>query len=151
VAGLLFFKQYCEFKGIQKGTTRLASYCDNKDAVRLGQLTVNPWYSPNTTMRPNWDAYSQAHVLQKEIANIVKIVPCQHVKAHQDKEKSFDELDWPAKLNYWADAEATKALKEFPSNEQHVWHPFPTCTAYLEVNGKICMAKNIKLLEEWVN
>jgi hypothetical protein len=151
LAGLLFFKRYCEFKDIRKGTTRIASYCDNKDAVRLGQPTVNPWYSPNTTMRPNWDAYSQAHTIQTEISKIVKIDPCLHVKAHQDKEKPFEELEWPAKLNYWADAEATKALKEFRSKEQHVWHPFPMCTAYLEVNGRICMAKNIKLLDEWVN
>ena len=129
MAGLLFFKQYCKFKEIQKGRTRLASYCDNKDVVRLGQLSINPWYSPNTTMRPNLDAYSQAHQLQKEISSIVKIVPCKHVKAHQDKDKPFVELDWPAQLNYLADEEATKALKEFPVEEQHTWLPFPTCTA----------------------
>jgi hypothetical protein len=73
------------------------------------------------------------------------------VKAHQDKEKPFEELDWAAKLNCWADEQATKALQEYPDGEQHFWHPFPCCEAYLEVNGRICTAKSIKILEDWVN
>ena len=71
-------------------------------------------------MKPNWDAYSQAFLLQQEMSQIIKIAPCQHVKAHQDREKPFEELDWPAKLNYWADEEATKALKSFPNKEEHI-------------------------------
>jgi hypothetical protein len=151
VAGLLFLKRFCEFHKITHCRKSLSSFCDNKDAVRLAQLTVNPWYSPNTTMRPNWDAYSQAFQLQKDLQNIMKIVPCQHVKGHADKDKAFEDLTWPEELNYWADIEATKALKEHPPEEEYIWHPFPTCPAYLEVNGTIRMAKSIKLLEDWVN
>jgi hypothetical protein len=151
VAGLLFLKRFCDFNNISKSKKLLASFCDNKDAVRLAQPTVNPWYSPNTTMRPNWDAYSQAFRLQQDLQSIMKIDPCQHVKGHADKEKEFKDLTWPEELNYWADIEATKALKEHPDGEEHIWYQFPTCTAYLEVNGTIKMAKSIKFLEDWIN
>ena len=55
VAGLLFLKRYCEYKHIPNGNKVLGSYCDNKDAVKLSQLKHDPWYSPNTTMKPNWE------------------------------------------------------------------------------------------------
>jgi hypothetical protein len=112
VAGLLFLKQFCKFNKITKSKKSLASFCNNKDAVCLAQLTVNPWYSPNTTMRPNWDAYSQAFQIQKDLQTIMKIDPCQHMKGHADKDKAFKDLTWPEELNYWADIEATKARKE---------------------------------------
>jgi hypothetical protein len=102
-------------------------------------------------MKPNWDAYAQAHKIQTDQGSHFKINPCQHVKAHQDREKPFEELDWAAKLNFWADEQATIALKDFPEGSQHDWHPFPCCEAYLEVNGKICTAKSIQILEDWVN
>lgn len=79
------------------------------------------------------------------------MAPCQHVKAHQDKDTPFDDLSWPAKLNYWADEQATQALDEFPLGEETNWWPLPVCKAYLEVNGRICTAKGIQHLEEWVN
>ena len=95
VAGLLFLKQFCEYNKITKCRKSLASFCDNKDAVRLAQLTVNPWYSPNTTMKANWDAYSQAFKLQEELQGMMKIDPCQHVKGRADKDKAFEDLTWP--------------------------------------------------------
>ena len=127
------------------------SYCDNKDAVKLSQPTINPWYSPNATMKPNWDAYAQAHEVQKEVGTYFKINPCEHVKAHQDRDTEFEKLDWPAKLNCWADEQATRALNEYPENEVQNWEPFPVCAAYLEVNGKICMSRSMQILEDWVN
>jgi hypothetical protein len=102
-------------------------------------------------MKPNWDAYSQAFQLQTEIQGMMKIDPCQHVKGHADKDKAFEDLTWPEELNYWADIEATKALNGHPPGEEHNWYPFPTCTAYLEVNGTIQTAKSIKNLEDWIN
>ena len=118
VAGFLFLKRYCEYVECNKSRKTIESYCDNKDAVRLAQKGVNPRYSPNTTMRPNWDAFTQVHDIIEELHSVFVLVqPCQHVKAHQDDEKPFHKLSWPAKMNCWADKQATIILNNYEDSE----------------------------------
>ena len=157
VAGLLFLNRYCEYIGCKTSRKTLESYCDNMDAVRLSQPTVNPWYSPGTTLKPNWDAYTQAHVLTKDLQKVLQFVePCQHVKGHQDDEVEFEDLSWQAKMNVYADDQATIMLDNYPKTtkaDKKRWRELllPACPAYLVVNGTVETAKALEALDEWVN
>jgi hypothetical protein len=152
LSAMLFLYHYAKFMGCHQSPVKIRFFCDNENVVNHDSSDKDPWYSPSTTMSPNWDIYTQLHITKKEF---IKIFPnttaCQHVRGHQDQSKPIHTLHWTAQLNCRCDTLASEILQKYDPKQQEIMYPLPSCPAYLLCNKTYITSKSIKHIEDLTN
>jgi hypothetical protein len=127
---LLFFT---DSKSLISKVTSLRSYGDEL------YPSIHTW--------PHADALLQIQEAAKDIRPIQ--LDMHHVKAHQDDEKDYEELEDNEKLNYHCDILATEAMVKCEKTKRIIKiTPFPACKVYLEENGDLINANEQQRLRQ---
>jgi hypothetical protein len=117
---------------------RIRYYTDSKSMIdkqrTLGHYTE--WYASIHSW-PHADALMQIKAAANDIFPLV--VDFIHVKAHQDDNREYDELQDDAKLNKQCDDLATEQLERMEAeNRLPRFNTLPACSVYLETkNGLV--------------
>ena len=152
LALFIFVKRYAEFMGIRKSKRIFRTYCDNSHVIKYDHEENDPYYSPGTTMKPNWDIYTQVDAIKKDITTVFEdIKPCIHIKGHQDNDKDRNKLPWPVQLNCRCDDLATEILDSYDATEQDRKYPLQVCKEYLVCNSTWITSNPIKYIKDLTN
>jgi hypothetical protein len=152
LSAMLFLFHYAKFIGCHQSPAKIRFFCDNENVVNHDSSDNDPWYSPSTTMSPNWDIYTQLHITKKEFTTIFpNTTACQHVRGHQDQSKPIHTLHWTAQLNCRCDTLASEILQKYDPKQQEIMYPLPSCPAYLMCNKTYITSKSIKHIEDLTN
>ena len=117
---------------------RIRYYTDSKSMIdkqrTLGHYTE--WYASIHSW-PHADALMQIKAAANDILPLV--VDFMHVKAHQDDNREYDELEDDAKLNKQCNDLATEQLERMEAeNRLPRFNTLPACSVYLETkNGLV--------------
>ena len=109
-------------------------YCDNKSMVqKTNQSPTNLddiW--PNSTLESDWDILAEIwqSLLEMDEDSRPNIV---HIKGHQDKKKSYNDLNLPAQLNVDADKLADQYITTHHNTNYREVPILPTCGAQLHL------------------
>ena len=112
----------------------ITHYLDNNSVItRIKNAVTCQIQAPSMTLLPE-------HDIMTEIAATLRDLPVQidfqWVKGHQDSNKSYNELDIPARLN--CDADRAASLYRWPTNKSHQKiPPLPNTPSQLVINNKI--------------
>ncbi len=105
-------------------------YCDNDAALARLERSKTSFtrFRPNQCLRTDYDIEAGAHESLQHFP-----IEYRKVHGHADREKDWDDLDWPEKLNYYADQIATAQLLKAKSK---FYVPFHSSTrAELQLQG----------------
>jgi len=112
----------------------ITHYLDNNSVItRIKNAVTCQIQAPSMTLLPEHDIIT-------EIAATLRDLPVQidfqWVKGHQDSNKSYNELEIPARLN--CDADRAASLYQWPANKSHQKiPPLPNTPCQLVINNKI--------------
>ena len=118
--------------------------CDNKSMI---EVTVKhckyQQVYPNATMASDWDIIAELRETIHQIPETSR-PSYRHIKGHQDKDTSYEDLPLRAQLNVQADELADAWLHEHPDTEFTLVPVLPTSGCQLHIEGKGTITHNYK-------
>jgi hypothetical protein len=128
---LVFLREYakCFRIGIK---CKVRSYCDNLEVIK--QTSFSARHEKAWECLPaDYDVLKAIIAIQDELREVApNMKQGIHVKGHQDRGKSINQLSWLAELNVEADKRASEAMAEMTSVERPLATlPWTHCPVYL--------------------
>jgi hypothetical protein len=116
-SGILYLLQIPHIYGIARNrNAHNKIICDNQGLLtRIEKATMWKYMTPNVTLRAKWDLESLIIDSYTQLGIPFILL---HVKSHQDDDGPIKGLSLEARLNVQADALATAALTEAPTQEK---------------------------------
>ena len=151
LAGLLFLKRFTEYMGCLPAC-HLTTYLDNESVQKQTSPPNDmPQSNLRNSVRANYDVINEIRHTQAELSSRFRnLHPSKHVRGHQDRHQSTQQLTRPAVLNILADSEAgtlrdAVLAGNFPIPD---FLPFPHCPAYITA-GDIFHCSHERTLTLW--
>ena len=111
---LRFLIHFIKFHNVPTtGTPQV--FCDNKGLVdNVNSTSQHPDHFPNISLAADWDV---VHEIVESMRQLTHPPTITHIKGHQDRTKSNEQLSLPAQLNVDADALADSYMTHH--HDQH--------------------------------
>eukprot|EP00957_Ditylum_brightwellii_P201886 15327670-Ditylum_brightwellii.AAC.2 len=94
---LTFLKHYCSYNSVTIVDNTCIHYTDNKSTIK--HMELYHWRTiknPRECLAPDYDIQTQVEAIFNEMQ---ADIPTKWAKDHQDKNKSFEDLQWEEVLN----------------------------------------------------
>lgn len=130
---LMEVQSYCGWATLNSKTLHL--YVDNKSVVdRLNRHRSNTFHLGEMVAADMDVEFQILEEIRQLESRGFRFMPIQHIKAHQDKDKCFEDLSWEAQLNVTADALATSMSQQSYYNIPY--SIFPTTKIQLRLDDQ---------------